>query len=147
MEIMTEKQCTMGRFRFRHHALKVGDVTLDLRDKLLEIKGVLDVEVNKRVGSLLVLFDKTKTSLKNILEKIAATLGLPIEKIYSGANSAQKALTSKKARSLTKKGLMVSGVATLGALAFSEKTHVIAGLTCLGIVSLHVFQNRKTLFK
>jgi hypothetical protein len=136
-----------GRIRFRDEALMVAEVAYAIRDSLLEVKGVVQVEVNKRIGSILVLYDRSKTSGENILKRIAESLGVDVERVKDRARSAQKALTSAKGRRYVKRGMMASMAGALGVVAFSEKWHVAAGAVFVPLLALHMYQNKKTLMK
>ncbi|WP_018123753.1 HMA2 domain-containing protein [Desulfovibrio oxyclinae] len=138
---------TQGRIRFRNEALKVAEFGYTLRDALLEAKGVVQVQVNKRIGSILILFDKTKISTEKILKTIADALGIDLAKVKSGMNDVQKALAGRKGRRLVKRGMLASIAAALGIVYFSEKWHVVAGVAFVHFLALHLYQNKKTLMK
>ncbi|WP_029896090.1 HMA2 domain-containing protein [Desulfohalovibrio reitneri] len=138
---------TTGRVRFRNEALKVAEVAYSIRDSLLEAKGVLQVEVNKRIGSLLVLYDRGKTSAEQVMGKIATTLGIDVEKVKNRARNAGKALKSAKGRRYVKRGMMASLGGALAALTVSENWHVVGGSVFLGFLTLHLYQNQRTLAK
>ncbi|SOB60120.1 conserved protein of unknown function [Pseudodesulfovibrio profundus] len=136
-----------GRIRFRNEALKVAEFGYGVRDALLEVKGVVQVQVNKRIGSILILFDKTKVSGEKILSKIADSLGVDMKKVKANISSMQKSLTGKKGRTYVKRGLMASIAAALGIVYFSEKWHVAAGVVFVHFLALHLYQNKRTLLK
>lgn len=138
---------THGRIRFRNEALKVAEFGYTLRDALLEIKGVVQVQVNKRIGSILILFDKTKISAENILKTIADALGVDLDKVKSGMNDVRKAVTGRKGRRYVKRGMLATMAAALGIVYFSEKWHVAAGVAFVHLLALHLYQNKKTLMK
>lgn len=136
---------TQGRIRFRNEALKVAEFGYTVRDALLEAKGVVQVQVNRRVGSLLVLFDKTRISAERILERIARSLGVDPDKVRDGAAGVQRALASRKGRRYVKRGMMASLAAALGIVLVSEKWHVAAGVVFVHLLAAHMYQNRRTL--
>ncbi|CCH50186.1 HMA2 domain-containing protein [Pseudodesulfovibrio piezophilus] len=136
-----------GRIRFRNEALKVADFGYKVRDSLLEVKGVIQVQVNKRVGSILILFDKTKITAENILTKIAEGLGIDMNKVKANMASAQKTLNGRKARRYVKRGLAASLIAAIGIVYYSERWHVVAGSAFLSLLGMHIYQNRRTLAK
>ena len=136
-----------GRIRFRNEALKVAEFGYAVRDSLLEVKGVVQVQVNKRVGSLLILFDKTKVTAEKILDTVAGALGVDLSKVRESVNDVKKKLTGPQGRRFVKRGLLVSMAATLGIVAFSEKWHVAAGVAFVHLLGLHLYQNKRTLFK
>jgi len=136
-----------GRIRFRNEALQVAEFGYAVRDSLLEIKGVVQVQVNKRIGSILILFDKTKVSAEKILNSIAESLGVDMAKVKKNVSNMQKALTGKKGRTYVKRGLLASMAALLGIVYFSEKWHVAAGVAFVHLLALHLCQNKRTLLK
>ncbi|BCS88104.1 HMA2 domain-containing protein [Pseudodesulfovibrio sediminis] len=138
---------TQGRIRFRNEALKVTEFGFTLRDALLEVKGVVQVQVNKRIGSILILFDNTKISAEKVLSKIADALGVDLTKVKSGMNDVHKALTGMKGRRYVKRGMLASMATLLGIVYFSEKWHVAAGVAFVHLIALHLYQNKKTLMR
>ncbi|QJB56964.1 HMA2 domain-containing protein [Pseudodesulfovibrio sp. zrk46] len=144
---MTTEAVIQGRIRFRNEALKVAEFGYAVRDSLLELKGVVQVQVNKRIGSILILFDKTKVSTESILKKIAEALGVDMNKVKTNVSNMQKAMTGKKARTYVKRGLLTSIAAALGVVYFSEKWHVVAGVAFVHLLALHLYQNKRTLMK
>jgi len=138
---------TAGRIRFRHGALKVGEKATALRDSLLDAKGVLDVQINKRVGSALVLYDKAKLKLENVLNVIAEALGIDMEKVRAGVSRLSQKVNSRKGRRYVKRGMMGAGVTSLALLTFSETGHAVAGSVMLACAAVHLYQNRRTLMK
>lgn len=144
---MTATAANHGRIRFRNESLKVAEFGYTVRDSLLEIKGVVQVQVNKRIGSILILFDKTKVNTDKILTKIAESLGVDMTKIKSNVSNMQKALAGRKGRKYVKRGMMASMAALLGIVYFSEKWHVAAGVAFVHLLALHLYQNKRTLLK
>jgi copper chaperone CopZ len=142
---MNAAATTEGRIRFRNEALKVAEFGYAIRDSLLEAKGVMQVQVNKRVGSILILFDKTKISAEKILNKIAEAIGVDMTKVKAGVNNMNKALTGRKGRRYVKRGLMATITTAIGVVYFSEKLHVVAGIGFLTLLAMHVYQNKRTL--
>lgn len=138
---------TNGRVRVRHGALKNPDRAGEVRGKLLEFKGVLDAQVNRRVGSLLVTFDKAKVSMEKILARVAEILHLDIQALRGRMAKVNKAVTSPKARRWTKRGMAGTLGGALAVVAYSEKYHVVAGGAFLGLLGLHLYQNRRTLMR
>lgn len=136
-----------GRIRFRNEALKVAEFGYTIRDSLLELKGVMQVQVNKRIGSILILFDKTKVSADKILNRIAESLGVDMAKVKKSVGDMQKALTGKKGRTYVKRGMMAALGTALGVLLISEKWHAIAGAAFVSMLALHLYQNKRTLLK
>jgi copper chaperone CopZ len=136
-----------GRIRFRNEALKVAEFAYAVRDSLLEVKGVAQVQINRRIGSILVLFDRTKVTAEGILTRIAESLGIDVEKVKNGASDVKKALTSREGRRYVKRGMLVSLATALGVLVVSERAHVAAGVVFVHLLALHLYQNKRTLLK
>ncbi|WP_319581964.1 HMA2 domain-containing protein [uncultured Pseudodesulfovibrio sp.] len=134
-----------GRIRFRNEALKVAEFGYSIRDSLLELKGVVQVQVNKRIGSILILFDKTKVSTDKILNRIAESLGIDMAKVRKSVGDMQKVITGKKGRTYVKRGMMATMGAALGVLFISEKWHALAGAAFVSMLALHLYQNKRTL--
>ncbi|MGL1931031.1 MAG: hypothetical protein OCC45_04630 [Desulfotalea sp.] len=143
---MQQAQSTY-RLRFRDQSIKIGSMAYALRDNLLELRGIIKVEVNKRTGSILVLFDKAQIGSAVIFDKILATIGIDSSKIKDKIESAGKTITTKACRNYVNKGTLITGAITLGALAFSKKTHAIAGVVFIGFAGLHLIQNKKRLLQ
>lgn len=138
---------TAGRLRVRNGALKSNELATCVKEKLFEAKGVLEVQVNRRVGSVLVLFDKARISVERVMGRIATALGMDTKKLSAKAQSAQKAISGKKGRRYVKRGMIVALAAALGVVAYSEKWHVIAGGAFLTLLGAHLYQNRRTVLK
>lgn len=136
-----------GRIRFRNESLKVAEFAYGIRDSLLEVKGVIQVQVNKRIGSILILFDKTKVSAENILSKVAEGLGIDMAKVKENVSNMKKALNGRNGRKYVKRGMGGALAAALGIVYFSEKWHVAAGIVFIHMLALHLYQNRRTLTK
>ena len=135
------------RIRFRNEALKIADFGYSLRDSLLETKGVIEVHINRRVGSVLVLFDKAKISTKKILTKISETLSIDFDKVLEGVKNLKKTLMSRKGRRYVKVGMFGAIATSLASLAFSSKWHAATGVAFAGTTALHLYQNKKTILK
>ena len=136
-----------GRIRFRNGALKAAGFANTVRDALLDAKGVLEVQVNRRVGSLLVLFDKGRISGEKILSTVAESLGVDLDKLRAQAASMKKSITSPDGRRNVKRGMMASLAVGLAMLVFSERLHAAAGLAFVALLAAHLYQNKRTLMK
>lgn len=143
---MTQQQ-HKSRLRFRNHVIKTGAVAYTVRDSIFELAGVLKVEVSKRTGSILVIFNKAQIAAEDILNKIANTLDINSGLPGRSLRRSKHVLKNTRSRSLVKKGLLVTGAVTLGSLTFSKKAHLIAGATLVGFAGLHMMQNNKNLLK
>ncbi|MEH0021735.1 MAG: hypothetical protein V6Z89_18925 [Desulfobacter sp.] len=133
------------RLRLRNPLLTQEKTGRDLTHALASAPGIFQVKVNPRVGSILVLFDPVMTNTAAILDCMSDTLSRDCRKWLKKANP--HGLNNKKMRRLVKFGLLTSIGAAVGALAFSERTHIIAGSAFLGLAALHGYQNRRTLLR
>ena len=136
-----------GRIRFRNEALKVAEFGMTVRDALLEAKGVLEVQVNRRIGSLLVIFDKSRINAEKILTRIADALGVDLDKMKKQAQQLQRTISGRDARKYVKRGLLASLGLALGVVFLSEEWHVAAGTAFVGLLAAHLYQNRRTLMR
>ncbi|MFV0347264.1 MAG: HMA2 domain-containing protein [Halodesulfovibrio sp.] len=136
---------SQGRIRFRNGALKVGELGYSLRDELLAAKGILDVQLNKRIGSMLVLFDKARIKAEAIFKRIAEFLHIDVVKVQEGLSSFNRAFGSRAARRNVKLGMGLALGTAIGALAYSGRWHAVAGGAFLTLLGGHLYQNRRTL--
>ena len=135
-----------ARFRFRCEPLKLEERANAVKDALSKTKGVAEVAVNKRVGSLLVLFDLGKVQAEQLFTTIARCLGLEPEQVKDKLTSFNRTITGKKGRQVVKRGMMAVGITTLTLLTVSEDKHAMAGVVWLSLIATHIYQNRRTLF-
>ncbi|GFK94694.1 hypothetical protein NNJEOMEG_02541 [Fundidesulfovibrio magnetotacticus] len=138
---------TEGRVRFRDAALKAEDIGNTVREALRKTPGVLRTEVNRRVGSLLVLYDKASIGLKDILEKIAQALGVDPEMFREHLKNLQRTLAGVGARRNVKRGMLGALGLALGGLLVHEGLHVAAGAVFAALLAAHLYQNRRTLMR
>lgn len=136
-----------ARFRFRCESLKLEERANAVKDALTKTKGVVEVAVNKRVGSLLVVFDQAKVQAEDLFCKIARCLGLEPEQVKSKLSSFNRAITGKKGRRIVKRGMMAAGITALSLLTVSHDKHAIAGAVWLSLIATHLYQNKRTLFQ
>lgn len=134
-----------ARFRFRCESLKLEERANAVKDALTKTKGVAEIAVNKRVGSLLVLFDQAKVQAEQLFSTIARCLGMEPEQVKNKLSSFNLAVTGKKGRRAVKRGMMAAGVTTLMLLTVSEDKHAMAGVVWLSLIATHIYQNRRTL--
>lgn len=134
-----------SRFRFRCESFKLDEKAQAVKEKLQKTKGVAKVAVNKRVGSLLVIFDHAKVCAERIFETIASSLGIDPNIVKSKLRSVSQAINSKKGRRYVKRGLLGAGTITLSLLTISEDAHAVSGVIWLTLMATHIYQNRRTL--
>ena len=135
-----------ARFRFRCESLKLEERANAVKDALSKTKGVAEIAVNKRVGSLLVLFDRGKVQAEQLFSTIARCLGLEPEQVKSKLTSFHHTITGKKGRRVVKRGMLAAGITALSLLTVSDDKHAIAGVVWLSLIAAHIYQNKRTLF-
>jgi len=136
-----------ARVRFRCKSLRIDEKILAVKKLLLETQGVLEVAFNKRIGSVLVIFDKTATSAEQIVQKITKSLNIDLEKIQESLKNTHKSFFSKRARTLVKRTMMTAGAASIFALFYSGGKHIFYGRIWLTAMMLHAYQNKRTILK
>jgi len=134
-----------ARFRFRCESLKFEEHAHAVKNALAKTKGVAEVAVNKRVGSVLVLFDRAKIQAEQLFSTIITSLGLAPEEVKEKLHELNRTISGRKGRRFIKRGLMGAGLLTLGLLTVSEKGHAIAGGVWLTLLAAHLYQNKRTL--
>jgi len=135
-----------ARFRFRCESLKMAEKANAVRDSLSKTKGVVKVAVNKRVGSLLVCYDQTKAKVEQLFQNVASSLGIDVNEVKRKLSSVNRAIVGRTSRRIVKRGMLGAGIATLALLAYSEKKHAISGSIWVGLMAVHLYQNKRTLF-
>ena len=136
-----------GRMRIRNSALTIKEKAESACARVKGMSGVLDVTLNERIGSMLVLFDDAKVKAEALLCNIAGALGIDVEALRESAQKLNRFIGSREGRRYVKRGMMGAGAVGLGMLAFSEKAHALAGAAFLGLAITHMYQNRRTLTK
>lgn len=146
-----------GRIRLRHPALKSPEAVSALKEFLEKMDGVTALEVNPRVGSLLLYWDPEKLDIESL--KAMAVMMLPKEEGAAKAAEAEKKacpfaslnpLHSSKAvnqfvnRSMTATFLlMLSGL--VPGLRLGRQVHIAAGAAFAAFAAWHMARYRKTL--
>lgn len=130
-----------GRMRFIDPVLKKNKQADALEKHMQKIAGVTSVKVSRITGSLLVLFETSTVTAKTIQKSVTFQL----KAMRSQGNGP---LTGKQARRNVKLVMLVSILTSIGILfADSEKWHYRIGTVFLSFLSLHLYQNRKRIFK
>ena len=155
-----------GRVRIRDEGLKKGPLATRVREALLAAPGVSAVEVNPRVGSLLVLYSAAVTAAEKILKKLAQLLGSEVES-SGGANrveseqgrarvfaklqfpwrTPQAEGSVLKRRVLNNIGMLAALTASMVAAIFHlKKLHILTGIIFLFLFGDHFYQRRARMF-
>ncbi|MCG8617102.1 MAG: hypothetical protein MI802_12855 [Desulfobacterales bacterium] len=135
-----------SRFRLRNPMLKNADVAEEFSERLDVLSGVSRVEVNPRVGSLLVVFDAEEATADEILSQISAKTGVNCS-TWLTRRKCGRASGKQAMRRNVKLGLAASLGGTVLALAVSDKTHALGGMVFLSFLVAHSFQNRRSLMR
>lgn len=134
-----------GRIRFRHRALKNEDRAVVVQESLHELKGVREVAINRRIGSLLVLFENAETSAEEVLKAIGKVLRINREWFKQEVKKLDRVLSSPKTRRYIKRGMLAAlGTALLLAL-LADDYHPLGGAAFVTLLTMHLIQNRRTL--
>lgn len=153
-----------GRIRLRDEKFKNRAVGDEIQKNVAHLKGILNVSINRRTGSLLIFYDKAGLRLEQVLHILADYLdaaktewGLSQNcghspRIKYGAGSdfgtvpvARVSITNRKIVNL---GMLASlAVSMLGAAADIAALHIAAGIIFLGFVGLHIFRYKTHMFK
>lgn len=129
-----------GRIRIRDEKLKSISTGSHIKTKLLQFKGITDVTINHRTGSLLILYDKVILRLEHILHVLADYLEVAKIKYSKGINF----ITDRKIVNI---GMLSSlALSMFGAVADATSLHIIAGVIFLGFLALHLFRYKNMLF-
>lgn len=142
-----------GRIRLRHPALKSPAAVKALQEFLGKMDGITALEVNPRVGSLLLYWDPEKLDIESL--KAMAVMMLPKEEEAAEAEkkacplAALNPLHSTKAvnqfvnRSMTATFLlMLSGL--VPGLRLGRQVHIAAGAAFAAFAAWHMARYRKT---
>lgn len=147
-----------GRIRVRDEGLKKEPLLSRVREALLETPGVAAVEVNPRVGSLLVLFDAALAAAQRLLQVVSDLLGqpLPAEEPAAAAQGTPGRFFARKVSfalspALKKRviniGMLASLLLSVAAAVFHfKKLHVLTGIVFLALFGDHYYQRRSLMF-
>jgi len=150
-----------GRIRLRDEKFKNRAVGDEIQKNVAHLKGILNVSINQRTGSLLIFYDKTILKLEQLLHVLAdyldaakavsrkANRGLSqnyghsphikYEAGHSDLETVPVARVSITNRKIVKLGMLASlAVSMLGAAADIAALHITAGIIFLGFVGLHI---------
>ena len=135
-----------GRIRYRSDSLKIKEKAESVKDTLEQTAGVIKVSVSKRVGSVLIFFDKAKIKAEQLLKKVAECLHINTEKITVCLRQLNSKITGRTGRRVVKRGMLGAGVVTLGLLMYSDDWHAVGGVVWASLMAVHLYQNKRTLF-
>lgn len=146
-----------GRIRIRDEKMKKETLLSRVQEALLETDGVDGVEVNSRVGSLLVFYTAAKTETEKILNIIGELLDSYVCGPASGFSNNESSccrldrcsfkLTPAMKRVAANIGMLASlGFSMLAAVLHLKKLHIITGIIFLLLVGDHCLDKKERLF-
>jgi hypothetical protein len=144
-----------GRVRIRDSGLQKGPVADTLATTLSAVAGIGEVRANRRVGSLLIIYDPSLITIDRIMEILAPVLEekAPARKAAL-AGSVPAAAPRRVARpaigkrKTVKIGMLVSLAASLVSAALDlKKLHIALGVVFLALLGGgHLYEKRRLLF-
>jgi len=144
--------CIDGRIRLRDEELTQPSLAEAVQAKLYALPEIRTVRINRRTGSLLIIFDRIRTTLRKILSALAGFFGLPAAKGSSGSDSscasapahARPYFTGRRAVNL---GMLASLIVSIGgAIAGTEGLHIAVGVLFVALVGVHISGKLRPLF-
>ena len=141
-----------GRIRIRDERLKKMVFADSLKRRLESSEELLDVRINHRVGSMLIIYNPSTTNNKRLFELVGEDI---VVKETTGDTSIKrdnkKILSLRMPKGITKahkKIMLFSLAASLLGIAFGlKKYHVIAGFIFMGVWGIHLYIHKWTLLK
>jgi len=138
-----------GRLRIRDESLKNPSTAENLRKVLFEVKGVSAVEINRRVGSFLVIYDKAVTGIMKIVE--AASAYLNMKEMINDAVQRKKKKTAVAKKRIVRRvsniGMFLSLAASvIAAIVGGKFLHIAAGIAFLIFFATHFAQHKEKIF-
>jgi hypothetical protein len=116
-----------------------------LEADLLRLDGIIVVETNPRIGSLLVRYDPE--ILPSATVDVWLTDRLPPEDSSDPAPPSTPLVTSRDANRFAKYGLFASTAVMLLALGTSKRLHAAAGGLNLAFLLVHLLHHRRSLLR
>ncbi|MBZ0157820.1 MAG: hypothetical protein K8I29_16615 [Alphaproteobacteria bacterium] len=133
-----------GRVRVRDKALNRSSTITALKESLLKYKGIIKVTENRRVGSLLVIYDRAVTGIRKIMAIIAGYLNTSgtLNKVTASIKRSGKAF-----RRAINIGMLSALLASIvAAIVGSKGMHVIAGTGFLALFAMHFYRHKEMVF-
>jgi hypothetical protein len=133
-----------GRLRIRDNAIKNPSIVSALEDIFKEEKGIIEMLINQRVGSMLIFYDSTITDFKGIIKIITPYLNAkkdPDKPALEGAliNKGRSLVSRLGRRMLPNIGMLISLALTVISVMIGGKgLHGIAGLFFMGFLGMHI---------
>lgn len=129
-----------GRLRIRDEKLKNRAAADEIQRLITPVKGIFDVSINQRTGSLLIFYDRAILKLEQLLHVLADYLNTTKPECKRYAVS----LTDRKIVNL---GMLLSlAVSMFGAAIDITAIHIAGGIIFLVFWGLHIFRYKNMLF-
>lgn len=133
-----------GRIRIRDEKLKSIAAASHIEKKLSHLKGILNVSINRRAGSILIFYDKTVWRIEQALYALADYLADYLDIGRVGCKRRISCIADRKTVNL---GMLVSLALSMFAAALDiAALHITAGIVFLGFLGLHLFRYKNMLF-
>ena len=143
-----------GRIRLRHPALKSAQAAAAVRGFLENMEGVVRLELNPRVGSLLLFWDPEKLDIESLRAMAALCLPKDVQEkpekkacTLAGLNPLHG---SKAVNQCVNRAMTVSLLALLAGLVPGLRAglslHTAAGAAFTALAAWHMIRYRKTVF-
>lgn len=132
-----------GRMRIRDECLKMPTIANAVEKTLMRIRGITEVAVNRRAGSILVLYDRSVLKIQQILNILADYLD--INTFYR--KTEQVVMNPVIRRRIAKIGMPLSLAISISAALLDLKAlHVAFGVIFLGFLGLHLYLYKNIIF-
>lgn len=131
-----------GRIRIVEPGLKSAARADAVKKRLQRVEGITSTSVNPKTGSLLIYYDTAVTPGSTVRKTVSKQLG------EAGIKVSLYSLDRPPARRYVKFGLLGTITGSIGVLLLSsEEWHYRIGAAFLSLLSVHLFQNRRRIFK
>ena len=137
-----------GRIRIRDNKLR-DQVILDrLKTELLNISVITTLEDNRRIGSLLVRFNKNSVEMP----RIEAQIDSAVDRVIGNPSASQRLLSKKNLNRYNKIAMLLLLGTSLSSLNLAGRKrrirwHRLTGYLFLANLAVHLFTYRKSLFR
>jgi hypothetical protein len=129
-----------GRIRLRDEKLKNKAVVDEIRKRAAQLRGISDVSINQRTGSLLIFYDRAVLRLEQALHILEDYLD-------AAKTECRKYAVSITNRKIVNPGMLASlALSMFGAALDIAALHITAGIVFLGFLGLHIFRYKNMLF-
>lgn len=142
-----------GRLRIRDSKLSDKTTAETISGILTAIPGVSSIAVNRKTGSLLVMYSAAVAGLQTILESVSGLLGAAEVPGSGERRSAERRTTERRSgilfNSATRRnainiGMLASLLTSMLGIMAGKKLHIAAGVVFLGALGVHLIDKRKT---